>query len=344
MRQEHESVNKILKVPDMPLKGWASNNLVFDSEKQWSEPVNVNVLGLRWARDVDQLCVKESKRISKLEEAWVPTKCRVLSMLVSIYDPLGLISKLFVRGKLFLQQIWEDNVGWNDVLRRENVREASELLCELKPVSNITLQRTVGKKNLELHVFTDASSKSYGAAAFTRDNCNQVSLFTSKMKITPKGMNKLTIPKLQLLASLLGFRLAKTLKELIEPREIVMRTDSKVTLAWVASPNAKDNNNAFISNRVAEIIFFYQVCGFNLNHVLSKQNPADVLSRGATTQQLLQNPLWRNGSEFLRNMGEPVPYKEDDPSNERTVVAAVQEMREEIRPVPPGEIWEILQR
>ncbi|XP_068235635.1 uncharacterized protein [Palaemon carinicauda] len=157
-------------------------------------------------------------------------------------------------------------------------------------------------------------------------------------------MNKLTIPKLELLALLLGCRLARTLKGLIEPREIVMWTDSKVTLAWVASPDAKDNKNVFISNRVAEIVFLHQVCRFSLSHVPSKQNPSDVLSRGATTQQLLQNPLWRNSPEFLRTTGEPVPYKEDDPTNERTVVAAVQEMREEIRPAPPGEIWEILQR
>ncbi|XP_068225129.1 uncharacterized protein [Palaemon carinicauda] len=88
----------------------------------------------------------------------------------------------------------------------------------------------------------------------------------------------------------------------------------------------------------------YQVCRFSLSHVPSKQNPADVLSRGAMTQRQLQNPLWQNGTEFLRTMGEPVPYKEDDPTNEITVVAAVQEMREEIRPVLPGEIWEILQR
>ncbi|XP_068240202.1 uncharacterized protein [Palaemon carinicauda] len=164
------------------------------------------------------------------------------------------------------------------------------------------------------------------------------------MRITPKGMNKLTIPKLELLALLLGCRLAKTLKGLIEPREIVMWTDSKVTLAWVASPDAKDNKNVFIFNRVAEIIFLHQVCDFSLSYVPSKQNTADVLSRGATTQQLLQNPLWQNGPEFLRIAGEPVPYKEDDPTNERTVVAAMQEMKEEIRPAPPGEIWKILQR
>ncbi|XP_068233519.1 uncharacterized protein [Palaemon carinicauda] len=157
-------------------------------------------------------------------------------------------------------------------------------------------------------------------------------------------MNKLTIPKLELLALLLGCRLARTLKGLIEPREIVMWTDSKVTLAWVASPDAKDNKNVFISNRVAEIVFLHQICCFSLSHVPSKQNPADVLSKGATTQQLLQNTLWRNGPEFLRTTGDPVPYEEDDPTNERTVVAVVQEMREEIRPVPPGEIWEILQR
>ncbi|XP_068233391.1 uncharacterized protein [Palaemon carinicauda] len=164
------------------------------------------------------------------------------------------------------------------------------------------------------------------------------------MRITPRGMNKLTIPKLELLALLLSCRLARTLKELIEPQEIVMWTDSKVTLAWVASPDAKDHKNIFISNREAEIVFLHQVCRFSLNHVPSKENPADVLSRGATTQQLLNNPLWQNGPDFLRTTGEPAPYEEDDPTHENTIVAAVQEMREKIRPVPPGEIWEILQR
>ncbi|XP_068250229.1 uncharacterized protein [Palaemon carinicauda] len=159
-----------------------------------------------------------------------------------------------------------------------------------------------------------------------------------------QGMNKLTIPKLELLALLLGSRLAKTLKELIEPREIVIWTHSKVTLAWVASPEAKDHKNVFISNRVAEIVFLQQVCRFSLIRVPSKQNPADILSRCATTQQLLDNSLWRTSPEFLRTTGKPVPCKEQDPTQEKTTVAAVQELREEMNPAPTGEIWEILQR
>ncbi|XP_068237127.1 uncharacterized protein [Palaemon carinicauda] len=226
----------------MPLEEWASNHLAFGSEKEWREPVSVNVLRLRWTRDIDRF------------------------------------------------------------------------------------------------------SKAYGAVAYTRDDCNQVNLITSKMRITPKGMNKLKIPKLELLALLLGSRLAKTLKELIEPQEVVIWTDSKVTLAWVASPEAKDHKNVFISNRVAEIVFLQQVCQLSSMHVPSKQNPADILSRGATTQQLLDNSLWRNGPEFFRTTGKPFPGNEEDPTQEKRTVAAVQELREEMNPSPPGEIWEILQR
>ncbi|XP_068212680.1 uncharacterized protein [Palaemon carinicauda] len=284
----------------------------------------------------DKVEPKQCKSAKIAEMSSVDLPCTILpTAMAEINHKQGsLISPLFVRGKLFLQQLWEDNVGWDDVIKREKAREVGELLYELKAVSNITFPREVGKKNLELHVFTDASSIACGAVAYIRDNCNQVKLLTSKMRITPKGMNKLTIPKLELLALLLGCRLAKTLKGLIEPRETVMRTDSKVTLAWVASPDVKDNKNVFICNRVAEIIFLRQVCDFSLVYVPSKQNLADVLSRGATTQQLLQNSLWQKGPEFLTT-GEPVPYKEDDPTSVRTVVAAVQELREEIRPVPP---------
>ncbi|XP_068237044.1 uncharacterized protein [Palaemon carinicauda] len=55
------------------------------------------------------------------------------------------------------------------------------------------------------------------------------------------------------------------------------------------------------------VVFGIMVCRFSLSHVPSKQNPADVLSRGATTQQLLNNPLWQNGPEFQRTTGEPIP-------------------------------------
>ncbi|XP_068240115.1 uncharacterized protein [Palaemon carinicauda] len=135
-------------------------------------------------------------------------------------------------------------------------------------------------------------------------------------------------------------------KDKVEPKQCKsakIAQMSNVDLPCTILPTAMaEINHKQGSKRVR--LFLDTVCDFSLSYVPRKQNPADVLSRGATTQQLLKNPLWRNGPEFLRTMGEPVPYKEDDSTNERTVVAAVQEMREEIRPVPPGEIWEILQR
>ncbi|XP_066969995.1 uncharacterized protein [Macrobrachium rosenbergii] len=284
MKKEQESVHAILDRARMPLEGWATNSIAFDSEREWKEPVNVSVLGLRWARDVDCLCVKESERIRELGEGWVPTKRRVLSLLVSIYDPLGLVSPLFVRGKLFLQQLWEQEIGWDDVLCKEKAKEARELLAELKSVSDLTFPRAAGVRRSELHIFIDASSRAYGAVAYVRDKEGNVILLTSKMRVTLKGMLKITIPKLELLALLLGCRLVKTIKGLIEPQEISIWSDSKVALAWVASPDAKDNKNIFISNRVAKVVFLRQICDFSVKYVPSKQNPADVLSRGATIQ------------------------------------------------------------
>ncbi|XP_062700416.1 uncharacterized protein LOC134284896 [Aedes albopictus] len=46
----------------------------------------------------------------------VPTKRQVLRMVMSLFDPLGLISCFTAHGKILLQNIWRSGVGWDDPL------------------------------------------------------------------------------------------------------------------------------------------------------------------------------------------------------------------------------------
>lgn len=68
---------------------------------------------------------------------------------------------------------------------------------------------------MSLHVFTDASSRGYAAAAYLRvvdvHDRVTVSLVASKYRLGPP--NGQTIPRLELLDALLGARLLKSVRQ-----------------------------------------------------------------------------------------------------------------------------------
>ena len=69
----------------------------------------------------------------------------------------------------------------------------------------------------ELIVFADASEKAYGCCVYlktTTDKCSTVSLVMSKVKIAP--LKRITLPRLELLAALLGARLVRFISSALE--------------------------------------------------------------------------------------------------------------------------------
>ena len=43
-----------------------------------------------------------------------PTKRSILSIVAKIFDLLGLLSPIVVRCKMLLQELWVQNIGWDD--------------------------------------------------------------------------------------------------------------------------------------------------------------------------------------------------------------------------------------
>ncbi|CAI6376067.1 unnamed protein product [Macrosiphum euphorbiae] len=74
-------------------------------------------------------------------------------------------------------------------------------------------------------------------------------------------------------------------------------TDSTVTLAWLAADSGRWKT--FIANRVSEIQTLTN--SLEWGHVKSNDNPADVLSRGCTPNELKNNTLWWHGPVWLKN-------------------------------------------
>ena len=73
-------------------------------------------------------------------------------------------------------------------------------------------------------------------------------------------------------------------------------SDSKVVLYWLHGKANKPKR--FVENRVRQITSLVETK--NWNYCPSQKNPADIVSRGASISQLVNNRLWWDGPEFLK--------------------------------------------
>ncbi|GFV75197.1 retrovirus-related Pol polyprotein from transposon 297 [Trichonephila clavipes] len=155
---------------------------------------------------------------------------------------------------------------------------------------------------VQIHTFSDASQKAYGAAAFLRVKHKDrvsVDLVTSKSRVAP--LKRLSLPRLELMGALLAARLAKEVKKILDQKcstRALFWTDSQVTLHWIKGPSHRWK--PFVANRVREIQSLTDPNSWF--HCSGKDNPADLLTRGISVDALTTNSKWWNGSSFLRQI------------------------------------------
>ncbi|XP_052855136.1 uncharacterized protein LOC128263898 [Drosophila gunungcola] len=144
--------------------------------------------------------------------------------------------------------------------------------------------------SVEMHGFCDASTTAYGAA-----NGNaEAHLLCAKSRVAP--LKALTIPRLELSAACLLAELILNVKESIGfDCSFHCWSFSSIVLAWIRQPPREFN--VFVSNRIAKIQEMTK--GMAWHHVPTDLNPADVVSRGCTSQELQEHSLWANGPPFL---------------------------------------------
>ena len=141
------------------------------------------------------------------------------------------------------------------------------------------------------------------------ENSCQSELVKSKAKIV--AINKEpkidTIPKLELMALVIGSNVAVYCIDALFHIEIVtlyIWSDSKTALSWCSSYDKKEE---FVSNRVRTIR--ENTPQAKLMYVESARNPADILTRKPKAEDLLENPHWWNGPEFLIEPKEKWPFQ-----------------------------------
>ena len=177
----------------------------------------------------------------------------------------------------------------------EEIKRWKEIIGGLEYITDIHIPRFVSNGPAQLLCFCDASKKLYATAIYLRNiSDGTVDLLFSKARNAPKW-ETLTIPRLELLSLLIGVRsllfVTKTLK--VEVTGRILWTDSKCVLQWIKRGG---NQSVFVRNRIKEITEKQDI---NFRYISTKDNPADLLTRGMSSKDLRDSRLWWHGPSWL---------------------------------------------
>ncbi|KAJ8939437.1 hypothetical protein NQ318_010621 [Aromia moschata] len=194
-----------------------------------------------------------------------------------------------------IQQTWEQQLSWDASVDADMEHVFRSWVRELLYLFDIEMPRWIGfdpEDNLEklsLHVFCDASNKSYAAVVFLRkERHNEVSIHLMATKARVASLKKMTMSRLEL-------RLCKSVEDDITHKaEAVLWSDSSTVISWICR---KDDWSPFVGNRLLEIRSLTP--SESWRHAPGNLNPADLPSRGCSAKHLFESRWWE-GPSWLR--------------------------------------------
>lgn len=305
LRSLYNDMIKMLNAGGFELAKWATSSQEFANELNGNELRDIvlqenetGILGMGWNPIKDSFCIK----IRESNDSTPRTKRQVISRISQVYDPTGLFAPVIIAGKITIQEIWKLNIGWDDNVPEEIIELWSSFHQSVAGLVSISVPRWIAcsrMAKMQLHMFSDASKAAYGSCAYLR-SCHpngdvSVHLITSRNKVAPVKMQ--TIPRLELMGAVMSVNLCKFVQKACDFKELEVYywTDSTIVIHWL-----KKNIQSlkpFVANRIETILSTSNVESWR--HVPGNQNPADLLSRGCSSEQLREERLWWNGPHWL---------------------------------------------
>ena len=264
-------------------------------------------LGVQWCIESDSFKFRITLHDKPL------TRRGVLSTVMSVYDPLGLLAPVVLVGKMILQELCRESAKWDDPLPEELRLRWERWRNDILNLESLSIKRCYQPADFgeiqtaQLHSFSDASTCGYGQCSYLRLRNSEgkvhCSLVIGKSRVAP--LKSVTIPRLELTAAVVSVKVSSLLcRELDFNCEEFFWTDSSVVLGYVN--NDMKRFHVFVANRVGQIRD--KSSPSQWRHIDTKDNPADAASRGLTVNQLIETSSWLSGPTML--------WREDLPSCE----------------------------
>ena len=259
---------------------------------------------------VREIVLLDQEQVDELEAGRrILTRRQALSMVMGVYDPLGLISPALTRGKLLLRRLYgtDSNKGWDaDIDPGEKKRwvewfrvllipaEAS-FPRSTKPDGAVGLPRLVG--------FGDSSMVALCAVLYVvwtdARGVHHPRVLTGKCRVSPlRG---------ELQALVVLHRLLLTVMQAFPYQFLTVSAYTDLMCSLGALQKSTAALRPFFGNRVMEIIRLREqihemVVGLPpVGHVPGEQNPADLGTRGkVSVGDLGPSSTWQVGPAFLR--------------------------------------------
>ena len=297
-------IHNLMKLGNFNMHKWAASDsralkdIPLDCRLDHTNPEEqeIKVLGLTWNYSCDYLKPSFSEFTDEIDETERVTKREILAAVSSIWDPAGMVAPFTFLGKLIMQKIWQiTELTWDSQVEGSLLLDFQRWRKNLKFLREFKIQRCVvpaGHSVIALMVFGDASMDGYCANVYAvcaeeggANSTLQSHLIFAKCRVSPLKL-KLSIPRLELLASLLAARSSNYVKKAFEVSgksedipKIYLFSDSEITLWRMTKP--ADTYKIWLGNRLEEIHELTDNTeGFHW--VATDKNSSDIGSRGLT--------------------------------------------------------------
>ncbi|KAK3710011.1 hypothetical protein QZH41_013181, partial [Actinostola sp. cb2023] len=163
-----------LQQAGMNLRQWVSNSSSLNTkagEDNTAASPTVKVLGLTWEAKSDTLSLSVETMIKEIRVIDRITKRIVLSIASKLFDPLGYVEPVTVKAKIMIQELWKQNITWDQELTNDCKQQWLKWLHDIENLKSLQIPRRYFNNdvtNKQLHIFCDSSQQAYGAVAYLR--------------------------------------------------------------------------------------------------------------------------------------------------------------------------------
>ena len=237
------------------------------------------------------------------------TKRGIISIVNSLYDPIGMVSPIVLTGRLIQRAVLssskdsQEDPGWDDILPESEYSNWKKWINSLRDIENMQINRCFLPNNFkparqELHIYADASEKAIGYVMYIRsfdaDNNVHVSFVEGNSRVAPRAAT--TMPRLELCAAVeASYSSHKIMKEFSrKPDSVYFYSDSQITLGYIANTEKRFAN--YVTRRVNLILKYSTM--YQWHYVSTNSNPADVASRPQSPKELIMSQ-WIEGPAVL---------------------------------------------